>query len=434
MTPLVINQRGSNSDEAIWREQVLWCINRFLLRAVPESVRPAELTELISLSTDWLGHTPALVRSVWLKGLLRHQANGIPWHFVMAQWQWSLFREADYAPELVNTTRLAPLAERVAMAVCRDLLQQIPVASVSIQAVLTQLEDLASRCPEQTFLPYFQARLWLKLDEKEKAMQVFMPFARQKQREFWVWSMLADLIDGSADDVIACLVQGVSLGTREPFLVKIRQKLADRLLTQGRWAEAKGEIELLVATRKQAGWKVPEIVANWMNDSQYTSTTGSIQTWYVPYCQLAQTWLWMDMPEVVGLVTAIDDTTRRVEIQVDSKTVGRFPADRFDLSPAVGDRLALRYTNETKEGTRLFRVLTVRPTMEPLTHLDAKITEGVLRINDKGFGFVGSVFVPQNLLADHPSWADQLVRVEAVPTWNSSKNNVGQKAFRISRI
>jgi len=65
-----------DASETTWREQVLWVINRFLFKMPPAQLPLFDLATLIQQSVPFLGSEPSLVRSVWLKGLLKHCRYG----------------------------------------------------------------------------------------------------------------------------------------------------------------------------------------------------------------------------------------------------------------------------------------------------------------------------------------------------------------------
>ena len=429
-----------DANETTWQEQVLWAVNRFLLRTPADQLPLRDLAGLVGLSSVFLGNEPSLVRSVWLKGLLRHSATGIDWMGVMNQWGWDHFRAEDMAAEtLPDGKTIGPLAERVYMAVARQLIEQVPILEATVRPVIERINQLLSQYHDFSFLPYYQARLLYLMDERAEALAVFLPFARKKQHEYWVWDTLSELIDGTPDEVIGCLVKGVSLSTPDSFLVKIRQKLADRLIQQHRWSEAKGEIDRLVAARQQAGWKLPVMVQEWMNDEHYTQAIAPPTDWYADWLTVGEGLLFADKTDVVGLITGLDTDRQMAEITVNAQTVGRFPYRRFGLTPQVGDRLAIRFGVEPHNGKSRLRIYTARPTDDAPSHVTVREVQGVLRLNDKGFGHVGgsagtSIFVPVPLLAGNRQWADQLVTVSACESWDFGKQVMGWKAFFIRRI
>ena len=427
-------------EDTRWRESVGWSVCRFLLRHKPETLPLGPLAEVIRQGRAFIPTEPGLLRSIWWKALLRHTATGIDWLGLFAQHGWEDgFRTEDEQPETYNdgkTTEprsVRPLVEGVVQAVVRQLLQAVVLPDEVAAPWLNRLADLTGRHPDWDYLPYYHARLLLRLDRATEAMQVFLPFARLKKNDFWVWSLLAELV--TPEQVAACYARALTLNTPESFLVKVRQKMAAWLIMENRWTDAKAEIDRLVQTRQANQWPLPPEVQQWMNDSHYTQAEITpLGRWYEAMLPLAESLLWADCPETVALVTSVDATGQYVNVAIDERTSGSFPAGKYKLQPVVGDRLAVRYKLHEKNGRIQLRVLTANTTEVPPTHVQTRTLAGPLRIVDgKGFGFVGDIYVPADLLTGSVVLADSLVTVKAFASWDAVKQKSGWRAFRIQK-
>lgn len=433
-------------DEPIWREQVLWCVVKFMLRTTPEQLPLVDLAALVSLSRAFVPEAPSLVRSVWFKALLKHnktenQGSQIDWLGLLDQFSWDGFRPEDYQPDAAPTVGPAAgpvrssgaLVERICLAVARQLLETVPVFEAEVRPMAERFAKLASEHPDWTFLPYYQARLLITIGDEAQALRVFLPFARQKQQDFWVWSMLADLVD--PDLALSCLFKAVSLRTPETFLVKVRQQLAGRLIEQGRWAEARFQVERLMQTRQQEGWKIPDMAIRWTNDSQYTSANSVAPA--ADASDAALSILFQDVPETLAVVVSIDLVKKRAVVALDAHTTLAFPYSQFGLMPSVGDALAIRcQPNGTPANTPTsqakLRVQTASSTSLPLPTELVSVVVGPLRtVPGKSFGFVGNVLVPVDVLNAHSGLVDSLVEVQAYAAWDERKNKPGWRAFAI---
>ena len=420
-------------DEARWRESVAWSVCRFLLRHKPATLPLGPLAEVVSRAGAFIPAEPGLLRSVWWKALLRHAATGIDWLGLVAQHGWEgTFRPEDEQPQPYGDGKTAgPLLEGLIQAVCRQLLQSVVLPDERAAPWLQRLSDLTARHPDWDFLPYYHAKLLLRLDRTDEAMAVFLPFARRKKKEFWVWSMLAELV--APELAPACFARALSLGAPEIFLVKVRQRVAAWLIQEARWADARAEIDRLVATRRASNWPVPADVQRWLNDDRYTqSDAAPLGHWYGALLPRADALLWSDSSEAVVLVTGLDATGQCVYVAIDARTTGRFPAGKFGLNPAVGDRLVLRYSRVEKNGRVQLRVHAATATDAALSHLQIRTVTAPLRpVADKGVGFVGNVYVPADLLAAYTGLPGALVTVAAVEAWDAVKQKSGWRAFRI---
>lgn len=426
------------STEIRWREQVLWSVNRYLLRTDADQLPLRVLAELVALSRSFLNDGPSLVRSVWVKALLRHSKTGLDWLGLLDNGGWDAFRPDDFQSEtLPNGTTFGPLLERVCTAVASQLLQTVPLLEEQACPVLSQFQRLAEQYPDWTYLPYYQAKLLFALSQPTEAMRVFLPFARSKERErngapFWVWTMLADLLTDDAERVIDCYAKALTCSTPDSFLVKARQKMAETLIKLGRWNEARTEIDRLVITRQREGWKLPAEVQHWLNGEAYTQAVAAPVHWYADRARAAESLLWTDQPECVGLVVAVDTEQQMVVVAIEAQEQIRFPYKRFGLSPAVGDRLAIRSGMETHTGKTRPRVYTACPSDQFPTRLAIRQVIGLLRISEKGYGFVQDVFIGAELLMVPSIVAGQLIRVDAHAAWDTRKQATGWKAFIIA--
>ncbi len=427
-------------EDTRWRESVGWSVCRFLLRHKPETLPLGPLADVIRQGKAFIPAEPDLLRSIWWKALLRHKATGIDWLGLFAQHGWeSSFRPEDEQPETYSdgkTTEprsVRPLIEGIVQAVVRQLLQAVLLPNEVAVPWLDRLADLTARHPDWDFLPYYHAQLLIRLDRPTEAMAVFLPFARTKKNDFWVWSLLAELV--TPEQVPACYARALTLNTPESFLVKVRQKMAAWLILENRWADASAEIDQLVQTRQANQWPLPSEVQLWMNDSRYTQAEVTpLGRWCEAILPLAESLLWADCPETVALVTSVDATGQYVNVSIDERTSGSFPVGKYKLQPVVGDRLAVRYKLQEKNGRIQLRVHTANATEKPFTHVQTRILAGPLRVKDgKGFGFVGDIYVPADLLTGSARLADSLVTVDAFASWDDVKQKCGWRAFRIQK-
>ena len=423
------------TGDARWRESVLWSICRFLLRHKPDTLSLGPLAEIVVLAAAFVPLESCLVRSVWWRSLLRHTSTGIDWLGLFNQHGWDGgFRPEDEEAEAYGDGKTAqPLVEGLIQAVAKQLLDLVVLPDALADPWLERIDKLVRRHADWNFLPYYQAKLLMRLDRTSDAIQVFLPFARLKKREFWVWGLLAELV--SSDQVGACYARALTLGTPETFLVKMRQRVAGWLIDQDRWTDARAEIDRLVQTRQATGWPIPAEVQQWMNDTHYTQAgTQSISHWYGNLLAEANALLWHNLPETVALVMGTDPTGRYVNMAIDAHTTGSFPLSKFDLQPTSGDRVAIRYTQQEKAGRLQLHVQTVAMTEAPLTYLETRTLKGPLRLlRGKAIGFVGDVYVPANVLTDAAVTGDELATVDAVASWDSVKKQVGWRAFRIRK-
>lgn len=420
-------------DDARWRESVLWSVCRFLLRHKPDTLTLGPLADITVLGSAFVPAEPCLVRSVWWRAVLRYAPMNLDWLGLFQYHGWDGgFRPDDEAGETYGEGKTArPLVEGLVQAVAKQLLQLVVLPHEVAAPWLDRMADLTARHPDWDFLPYYHAKLLIRLDRADEAMAVFLPFARARKREFWVWSLLAELVD--AEQVGACYARALTVGAPEGFLVKLRQRVAGWLIGQHRWTDARAELDRLVQTRQANQWPIPAEVQGWMNDSHYLQAeTVPPGGWYSPLLPAAEALLWADVPETVALITGIDAAGQYANVAIDAQTSGSFPVRKFGLTPAVGDRVVVRYNLQEKKGRVVLQVQTAMLTTAPPTYLETRQVTGPLRmVAGKGIAFVGNVYVPADVLAKATVSADTLVTVVAISAWDGVKKQVGWRAFQI---
>ncbi len=432
-------------DDSRWRESVLWSVCRFLFRHTPRSLPLGQLAAVVSRAQLWIDPTPSLVRSVWWKALLRHADTGLDWLGLFDRLGWEGgFRPEDFVGDTLPTAAdgtpgqpMKPLVERLMTVAMKQLLAGVVIQEATAALWLERLTDLAARYPDWHFLAYYHARLLQRLDRPAEAMTVFLPVARQKKTEFWIWSLLADLLTQTSstrpEEVLACYARALTTGAPEPFLVKVRQRAARCLIGQHRWADARAEIDRLIQIRQAQQWPIPDEVQQWLNEAAYTQARPvEPGNWYAALTPAAERLLWQDLPETVALVTRIDLATGQVMLAIEAKTTGKLNHVEAGTGLVVGSRLAIRYTSRQKADKTLVRVLSAQPTDALPTHLEPRTVTGPLRmLPGKAVGFVGNVYVGADVLTGQPDLADRLVRVVAVASWDVGKQKEGWRAFQI---
>jgi hypothetical protein len=440
------------ADDHVWREQVLWCVAKYLLRAT--TLNWASLADLIRYSRAFVptvsteGVFP-LVRSVWFKGLLKQDrataGAQIDWLDLLDELGWEGFRTEDYEPDSFGGAEGKPgqsgqgsvgcaLVERIYMAAARQVLESVPLLENRAVPVLTQLQQVMVRFPGWRFMPYYGARILAALDRKDEAMAMFMPFMREHTRDFWAWAMLAELVE-TEEQVMACLYRAVSIKTPEEFLVKVRQKLAGRLIEQERWPEAKEQLDRVVETRQTNGWSIPNQVIQWTYDPRYTSALGGIVPNVPERAYPLDDLLWASVAQVIGLVVEVNMDKRQAIVAMTVQTTLPVRLNRLEASVVAGDRLAVRYCANDSMTQGLHRVHTVEKTNADLTDLPVKQVSGPLRlVQGKGFGFVQDVFVPAALLEGKNTLADTLVTVKAYASWDTKRSQAGWRGWQLTKL
>ena len=175
------------------------------------------------------------------------------------------------------------LAEQAHIAYAKALIEGEPLDAFGaqrridtdkIKTFLHKLDSIIDKHPEYQYPPYFKAKLLLALGNEDDVLKAFIPFAKQKRNDFWVWELMADIFANDKALQFACYCKALSLKTPEDFLVKTRNTFAELLILDKRYQEAKTEIEKIIRIRNKHSWKISNQLSQWINSDWY-STVGA---------------------------------------------------------------------------------------------------------------------------------------------------------------
>jgi len=350
-------------------------------------------------------------------------------------WGFDHLQPKDYQPGEFKGKKTMALAEQAYLAYAKKLLAQTqglqpPANAEKIRDFLIKLEHLIQSYPAYQYPVYFKVKLLLALGETAHLVKVFLPFARQKKNDFWVWQLLAEVFAAEPEHQMACYCQALSLKTSEDFLGKLRWSFAALLLSRHMYAEAKTEIECLLRHYEKKGWKVPSAVMTWKNQDWYRHTTAlpANKALYARYTPLAGDILYQDIPEEIIAVSFVNSTKKMLNFVKDKNKSGFFNYSSLPADPRIGDILAVRFDGSGKDG--FFKMLTGRLLTTHHNCKAIKVFEAPLTlIQPHNFGFAGDVFVAPQLVQKYQLVHGQILSGKALLSFDARKKTWGWKAI-----
>jgi tetratricopeptide (TPR) repeat protein len=321
------------------------------------------------------------------------------------------------------------LAERAYIAAAKVFLQGSP-DDHRLGAFLSRLDAFSEANPSMLYLLYYRVQLRLKTGQLADALHILLPFARQKQRDFWVWDLMADLHPDKPDLQLACYARALTCKGKPEFLVKLRQKLARLLVQQGRWAEARTEIDEVLRVRTAHQWRIPAEIADWVRASDYAKVEARVPDAeaYQQMAALAAPLLFDPRAAVLGVVSGINEQKRTAHFVVSEEVSGGFGYAALGFEPAVGDCLLLHLEPRTApDGTAFQKVVHASPTAAVATPLLRTVTGIFKKVGT--VGFVGNAFVEGALASQLEEGKTYLV--QAVKSFNARRQTWGWKVFRV---
>lgn len=351
-------------------------------------------------------------------------------------WDFKNFMPEDLQKEkMPNGKEMMSIGEQAYIAYARHLLPKQTQSGEIIfdrdkaTAFLPVLSEIVETYPDFQYPAYFHAKLLLALGDKDNVLDSLLPFAKKKRNDFWVWEVLAEAFSTDADKVFACYCKALSCRSAEEMLVSLRQKMARILIFKNLYKEARTEIELLVNSKTENGFKIPSEVANWQTQEWYKNTVSqkSNVRFYQEFIPLAESILFSDTPEETVIVDFVNSDKKILNFIASELKFGFFKYDRFFRDVKVGETLKVRFQGGSNEGMhQLYTAVKVND--ESVKRQFTKQVSGVIRVKPgQSFGFVEDVFI-------HPNMINRLKLTDglqhnglAIKSYNQEKKQWGWK-------
>lgn len=408
-----------------------------------ESTDYSKINELFEIIKDFHFTKPSEAYSFIYRAFHKGYHNWSRYLTFADWWNFDNLRPEDYLKEEFKSKKIMSIAEQAYIAYSKKLLegesldpfgQQRIIDQEKIQEFLPKLDALIEKQPNYQYPPYFKAKLLLALGNDENVLSAFLPFAKQKRNDFWVWDLMAEIFKDDKDIQFACYCKALSLRTREDFLVKLRQTFAEKLIIRKMYNEAKTEIQKVIAIREKEGWQLPNQIKQWTEQDWYTTaeSTQSNKTLYKKHIGTAEEILFQDIPEEVIVVEFVNHNKKMLNFVQDEQRFGFFKYEGLLNKPKVGDILKVRFKGKNREKGGFYSVFTATKADPNISSKAIKSLKGNLNIHgSNNFGFVDNIFVGPKLIDENNLENGQNIIGKAILSYNKKKNEWGWKAIDI---
>jgi hypothetical protein len=389
-----------------------------------EHVDYGKINEIFEIIRDFNFTKPSEPYSFIYKAFHRGYNNWSKYLEFADWWNFENFRPEDYLKEETNGNKIMSLAEQAYIAYSKKLLegepldpfgQQRGVDKEKIQVFLPKLDSLIEKHPEFLYPPYFKAKLLLALGGDKNILSAFLPFARQKRNEFWVWKFIAEIFSKDKEIQFACYCKALSLKIPEDFLVKLRQTLTEMLIEKKMYNEAKTEIQKVIAIREKNKWKLPSQIVEWTKQEWYKFAIGKKdnQDLYSNHSRQAEEILFQDIPEEIIVVEFVNENKSMLNFVKDKRKFGFFNYAGILTKPKIGDLLKVRFNGDGQNG--FYKILTAKKVDSDVRTDAIKDFEGSIKvIYPKNFGFIEDIFVEPQIIEKNKLTDGQLVKGIAI--------------------
>jgi hypothetical protein len=323
-------------------------------------------------------------------------------------WGFENFMPKDFQKErFPNGKEMISIAEQAYVNYTKQLLpKQTPNGEIIFnreraELFLPILTKIVEEYPQFQYPAYFNAKLLLALGDKENMLFSLLPFAKKRRNDFWVWEILSEAFSNDLDKVFACYCKALSCSGQEEMLVNLRQKMARVLISREQYNEAKTEIDLLVRSRTENKFNLPDEVVNWQSQEWYKKAEiqNSNINFYKQYTATADAILFSDIPEETILVEFINKDKKLLYFIASETKYGFLKYDRFFSEVKIGDILKVRFQGGTKEGAHQLYTA-IKSKDDDFKRNYMKEVSGKISIaTGKTFGFLEDNFIHSSIVA-----------------------------------
>ncbi len=417
----------SDSDTMLF-DSCAWSIGKLLYHS--KNVSPESLENIFKVIDTYHFSKPGDSYSFLMKSFNTH-ANDWSGFVEFTNW-WGLdnFEQKDYKKfDLENGKKIPSLVESVFISISKQLLKRNN--SDEIQRFIPDIKGLCANHKDMQYPPYYLAKLLLVIGDIEEFWKIFLPFARKKQKDFWVWDLLSETYEHDSKAHLACLCKALACGAPDKFTINVRNKLAESLVHRQLFKEAKYEFEIIIQTRKNEGWFVSEKHLACQNYIWWKSTDSvkSNLSFYTKYIPLAESLLYQDIPEELLVVERVNEAKKVIHFVVSKTKSGCIYYGNFNISPNRGDVFSVRFNSVNHlSKSNFYQVKNLSLSEKQMPEEVAKNISGILTVKPgNSFGFVQDVFVSDQLLQENQLKHNQHVAGMAIVRFNKLKKNLGME-------
>jgi hypothetical protein len=427
-------------NEPLLNEKVTWQIIKFLsFRLKEESLTSIQLDQISPIFHLLIPLKNSTISSALLSVFLRYKTLWFGFSTWMNLLTWQGFHEEDFEePDMGLGKKLMSRAEQAYIRVGKIFEEKARYQlndhlKNEIKIFIGELEKIIQNKPHFLYPPYYLAKLWLLIDEKEKALYALLPFARIRRKEFWVWDLLAKVFPKDDDRAFSCYCKALACQTKVEFLFKVRLNFLPLLLERKLYQEVRNEMDSLRFISFVKEWPYPLFCKQLENSEWYQKTEAgkTNNDLYGRYLTTAHTILSTFLPISEGIVISIDPKkckicympNREEKIWLQSD----LPLENIDIGHII------EVSAEKQMDGKPYRIFSIKHLKEKeKNHHLRRLFSGKLRLSERiSLGFVEDVLVEYFLHKQFNNGV--LVKGIATPSFDNKKKVWGWKALSLEK-
>ena len=287
------------------------------------------------------------------------------------------------------------------------------------------IEGVQNKYPELMFAPYYLAKIYVLLNQKENALVLAKKLVQNKKNDFWTWQLLARCVDDAALR-LALLVKAISLGGKEEMLFGLRQELTNCLIMNNNWEAAKHQILCMIDVRNKNNWKILATICAWQKHPAYQNARGK-ELNYKAYTPIAEDFVFQENPKVPVVISKLDMANNMAYYFDKAGNGGKFCFKKLGFSSIkVGECFdATMAKHPTKDYLQIVRI-------SKTNNFDwVKDFKAPIIINALGIGFADGIYISSKLVAEMKLRSNTLVEGIAILGYDAKKNSEGWRAITV---
>lgn len=376
---------------------------------------------------------------------IRQHLNDVNYLLFMDMIGFSWFDRLDYESSSFKNKKneiisVPPLAEGVLNYHAKKLIatSSITIAEQKIYDFIEVLDAEIVKNPSYDWLSYYKAKLLMKVNRKEEALQILVHFARTRSKDFWVWDLISELVDDDAK--FNCLCAGLLCKAKQEMIISIQEKIIPLLVKRELFSNAKFELDQLISTRMQKWGKISQQIADLKNESWYSNATSPNNRENLKeYADKAEEILYQTLPFSDIFVTYVNEQKGVVNfahLVNNHIKKGYFYMDSIDEQQDwVADQMLKVKMLEDKKRADLYKIYAIAPGDESYIHHFIQSARGYVdKEYSNPFAFVDDVYIPPNLVKEHKIQNFDEVSYIKKRTFNKKKNTWGWTVDKINSV
>lgn len=419
---------GVDESESMLFNSVAWSIRKLLVDAGEKEVSSVVLDQLLSSMKQF--EFPKLEKSysAMLSAALKLESKWSGLYQFINWWGLENLQPNDYKEvRLENGVSIMALAERSFIAYSKSLLKCEAVDVIG--NAIPFLRNFVSLHPDYLYPPYYLAKLYLKVGDRETAFAFLKPFAKSKQKDFWVWQLLADTQQDESVR-LSFICKALLCGGKEEMLVSLREVAALLFSNLGYHSEAKAEVLNAVETRNRNNWGMTNNLRSLQVEKWFVNVPASHnnRSFYMKHVAKAESLIVGESIKVMCLVTYVNKEKQMVSFVTEDKTQGFFKIPKGTPQLQQNQMIEIAVNDNVGGKTMVKSVRVEEGTDNPSFF---KAYEGNLKLIG-GFGLVGGIFVEPKFLSGKSD--REKVSGVAVISFDKKKDKWGWKVLTINSL